>query len=136
MNEIKDYKPLALVFYIDGNWERNALPLDESKREAFKKAIETSKMVELEWITINTFDIKEIRPADKTTDIEKLFYSMSWHKRAFLNQRAKKMSQDPKTNAVEYFTSRPNKEMALQRMQDMVYYFDENLSSNQEQECQ
>lgn len=132
MNEIKDYKPLALVFYIDGNWERNALPLDESKREAFKKAVETSKMVELEWITINTFDIKEIRAADKTSDIEKLFYSMSWHKRAYLNQRAKKMAQDQKTNAVEYFSSWPDQQLALRRMQEMVYYFDENLSSKQE----
>ena len=125
MNELQEYKPLALVFYIDWNGDRNALPLDESKREAFKKAVETSKMVELEWITINTYDIKEIRPADKTSDIEKVFYSLSWHKRAYLNQRAKKMSENTKANAVEYFSSRPEKERAIKRMLDMVEYFDE-----------
>ena len=125
MNEIKDYKPLALVFYIDGNWERNALPLDESKREAFKKAVETSKMVELEWITINTFDIKEIRPADKTTDIEKCFYSMSYHERAYLNQRARRLSENTKRNAVDYFSAMPDKERALKRMRDMVAYLEE-----------
>ena len=48
MDEIKQYRPIALVFYVDGNGNRNALPLEESKRDAFKKAIETSKMVELE----------------------------------------------------------------------------------------
>lgn len=48
MDAIKQYKPIALVFYIDGNGERNALPLDESKRVAFKTAVESSKMVELE----------------------------------------------------------------------------------------
>lgn len=125
MNELKEYKPIALVFYIDWNGDRTALPLDETKRDAFKKAIESSKMVELDWIIINTFDIKEIRPADKLSDIEKVFYSMSWHKRAYLNQRARKMSENPKTNAVEYFTSRPEKERAMKRMLDMVEYFDE-----------
>ena len=78
MDEIKQYKPIALVFYIDGNGERNALPLEESKRLAFKNAVENSKMVELEWITINTFDIKEIRPASSTSESEKFFYSQTW----------------------------------------------------------
>lgn len=136
MWEIKEYKPIALVFYIDGNGNRAALPLDESKREAFKKAIETSKMVELEWITINTFDIKEIRPANALSDIEKLFFSMSWHKRAYLDQRAKKMSGDIKTNAVTYFSAIPDREWALKRMYEMVEYFDENLSNNQDETWQ
>ena len=48
MDEIKQYKPIALVFYVDGNGNRNALPLEEAKRIAFKNAVETSKMVELE----------------------------------------------------------------------------------------
>lgn len=125
MNELKQYKPITLVFYIDWNWERNALPLDDSKREAFKKAVENNKMVELEWTVINTFDIKEIRPAEKLSDIEKIFYSLSYHKRAYLNQRAKRMSQDIRKNAVEYFTERPEKDKAIQRMLDMVEYFDE-----------
>lgn len=125
MNEIKDYKPLALVFYIDWNGDRAALPLDESKREAFKKAVETSKMVELEWITINTFDIKEIRPADKTSDIEKVFYSLSWQKRAYLNKRARVKSGNSKTNAVEYFSEQPEIMKPIERMLAMVEYFDE-----------
>ena len=130
MWEIKEYKPITLVFYIDGNWNRAALPLDESKREAFKKAVESSKMVELEWITINTFDIKEIRPADKLSDIEKLFYSMSWERRAYLNQRARAKSENQRISAVEYFASFPDKQFALKRMYEMVEYFDENLSNN------
>ena len=131
MQELKEYKPIALVFYIDWNGERTALPLDESKREAFKKAVETSKMVELEWVIINTFDIKEIRPADKLSDIEKLFYSMSWHKRVYLNQRARAKSENPRISAVEYFGAFPDKQFALRRMQEMVDYFEETLSSNQ-----
>ena len=125
MNALKEYKPITLVFYIDWNGERNALPLDDSKREAFKKAVENNKMVELEWTVINTFDIKEIRPAEKLSDIEKIFYNLSYQKRAYLNQRAKRLSQDNRANAVEYFTGRPEKERAIQRMLDMVAYFDE-----------
>lgn len=125
MNALKEYKPITLVFYIDWNGERNALPLDDSKREAFKKAVENNKMVELEWIVINTFDIKEIRPADKLSDVEKVFYSLSYHKRAYLNQRAKRMAQDNKMNAVSYFSSISDREFALKRMLDMVAYFDE-----------
>ena len=128
MNEIKQYKPLALVFYIDWNGERSVLPLEESKREAFKKAVESNKMVELDWIVINTFDIKEIRSADKTSDIEKYFYSLPWKKRAFLNLRAKAMSENKKMNAVDYFSWWVNQEKALERMQWMIAYFDkENL---------
>lgn len=129
MGEIKQYKPISLVFYINGNWDRDALPLDEEKREAFKKAVENNKMVELEWITINTFDIKEIRPANKLSDIEKCFYSMSWHKRAFLNKRARVKSDNKYINAVEYFSAFVDEQRALKRMNDMVAYFDEqNLS--------
>lgn len=125
MNTITQYKPIALVFYIDWNWERNALPLDEEKRELFKKAVESQKMVELDWIVINTFDIKEIRPADKTTDIEKCFYSMSYHERAYLNQRARRLSENTKRNAVDYFSAMPDKERAIKRMRDMVAYLEE-----------
>jgi hypothetical protein len=132
MNDIKQYKPLALVFYIDWNWDRNALPLDDSKREAFKKAVETSKMVELEWITINTFDIKEIRPAEKTTEIEKLFYSQSWDIRTWLNWRAKKLAQDQGTDAVEYFTACPDREFALRRLREMIESRLEYLSNKQD----
>lgn len=102
MDEIKQYKPIALVFYVDWNGERNALPLDEEKREAFKKAVETSKMVELEWITINTFDIKEIRPAASTTELEKFFYSQSWMDRSYLNQKTRKLAGE-KVNTLEYW---------------------------------
>ncbi len=129
MNTLKEYKPITLVFYIDWNWDRNALPLDDSKREAFKKAVETHKMVELEWTVINTFDIKEIRPAEKLSEIEKVFYSLSYPKRVYLNERAKRLTQDIKKSAVEYFSGRPERERAIQRMLDMVAYFDEqNLS--------
>ena len=131
MNTLSEYKPLALVFYIDWNGDRTALPLDDSKREAFKKAVETHKMVELEWIVINTFDIKEIRPADKTTDIEKLFYSQSWDVRTWLNWRAKKLAQDQRTDAVEYFTSIPDREFALRRIGEMIKSRLEYLSNNQ-----
>ena len=101
MNELKQYKPLALVFYIDGNGNRNALPLDDSKREQFKSIIENQKMVELEWIVINTFDIKEIRPANKTSEIEKYFYSRDYQERAFISERVRHRVNNPKANVLE-----------------------------------
>ncbi len=120
MWEIKEYKPIALVFYIDGNWNRMALPLDDSKREDFKRVIEASKMVELEWIIINTFDIKEIRPANAITEIEKFYYSQSWKERTFLTQRVRKMSWDNKMWVVEYFNSYPTVEQAIERMKNIL----------------
>jgi hypothetical protein len=128
MNDIKQYKPIALVFYIDWNWDRNALPLDESKREAFKKAIETSKMVELEWITINTFDIKEIRPAQATTELEKYFYSQSWQDRNYINQKTLRMAWQ-KVNTLEY-RSWLWEQKAIERLQRMLEYHHEDLQPN------
>ena len=80
MWEIREYKPLALVFYIDGNGNRNALPLDNSRIQEFKQAIQNQKMVELEGIVINSFDVKEIRPAEKTSELEKYYYSRDYKK--------------------------------------------------------
>ena len=128
MNDIKQYRPIALVFYIDWNWDRNALPLDESKREAFKKAIETSKMVELEWITINTFDIKEIRPAQATTELEKYFYSQSWQDRNYINQKTLRMAWQ-KVNTLEY-RSWLWEQKAIERLQRMLEYHHEDLQPN------
>lgn len=101
MNEIKEYKPLALVFYIDWNWNRSALPLEEDKVPQFKKALEECKMIELEWVVINTFDIKEIRPSQFTTDIEKYFYSRSIAERKYMMDKMKKMARSQKINIIE-----------------------------------
>ena len=130
MNQIKQYKPISLVFYINGNWDRDALPLEDSKRDAFKKAVETSKMVELEGITINTFDIKEIRPANATTELEKFFYSQSWQDRSYLNQRTLKMAGQ-KVNTLEYRLGLWEQQ-AIERLTRMLDTHHENLSNNQD----
>ena len=101
MWEIKEYKPLALVFYIDWNWNRSALPLDEDKVPEFKKALEECKMIELEWVVINTFDIKEIRPSQFTTDVEKYFYSRTIAERKYIADKVKRMAGSQKINVVE-----------------------------------
>jgi hypothetical protein len=101
MWEIKEYKPLALVFYIDWNWNRSALPLDEDKVPQFKKALEECKMIELEWVVINTFDIKEIRPSQFTTDVEKYFYSRTIAERKYIADKVKRMAGSQKMNVVE-----------------------------------
>lgn len=101
--EIKQYKPLALVFYMDWNGNRNALPLDDNQRQAFKETIEQSKMVELDGVVINTYDIKEIRPAHLTTELEKYYYSRTWQERIFLTQRARTQSKDRKIHPIEWF---------------------------------
>ena len=105
--EIKEYKPLALVFYIDWDGNRSALPLDETKIQDFKKALETSKMVELEWVIINTFDIKEIRPSTHTSELEKYFYSKSIEDRAKIKNRALKRTWDKKQNIIEIISQIP-----------------------------
>lgn len=130
MDEIKQYKPIALVFYVDGNGNRNALPLEESKRDAFKKAIESSKMVELEWITINTFDIKEIRPAACTSELEKFYYSRSRAERNYINQRTQKLAGD-KVNTLEYRLWLWEQQ-AIERFEWMLRVYNESLSTNQD----
>jgi len=119
MNDIKQYKPLALVFYIDGNGNRNALPLDDSKREEFKRIIENQKMVELEGIIINTFDIKEIRPADKTSELEKFYYSRTYQERSKIAQRVRNRAGNPKVNVLEWLSELWS-EKAISLMQWMI----------------
>ena len=116
--EIKEYKPLALVFYIDWDGNRSALPLDETKIQDFKKALETSKMVELEWVIINTFDIKEIRPSTHTSELEKYFYSKSIEDRAKIKNRAFKRTWDRKQNVIEIISQIPK---AIERIEQMLY---------------
>lgn len=120
MDAMKQYKPISLVFYEDWNGDRNALPLDESKRDAFIRVIETSKMVELEWVIINTYSIKEIRPAIKTSDIEKFYYSQSPERRAYISERVRRITGNIKANVIEYFTSRGDTQKAIERMMSMV----------------
>lgn len=74
--ELKEYKPLALVYFMNWAGERDALPLDNSKVDEFIKNIETAKMVKLDWTVINTFDIKEIKPYEKVSEIEMIFWSL------------------------------------------------------------
>ena len=126
MNEIKEYRPLALVFYINGKWERDVLPLDEDKREAFKKAIEVNKMVELEWITINVFDIKEIRPASTLTRLENIFYSMPRAERKFITERTKKLAAKDIKDPIEYWSILPF-DKAVDRLESMVRYYHEEV---------
>ena len=119
MWEIKQYKPLALVFYIDGNGNRNALPLDDSKREQFKQIIENQKMVELEWIIINTFDIKEIRPACSTSELEKYYYSRTYQERALISEKVRHRVNNPKANVLEQLSELWN-EKAIRMMESWL----------------
>ena len=119
MNEIKTYRPLALVFYIDWNGNRSALPLDNARVQDFKKAVEEKKMIELEWVTINTYDIKEIRPAELTSEIEKYYYSRSYQERAMISQRVRNRVKDQKVNVLESL-SELGTEKAIDLMQRWI----------------
>lgn len=99
--DLKEYKPLSLVFYIDWDWNRSALPLDEQKINEFKQAVETKKMIEIEWVVINTFDIKEIRPSSHTTELEKYFYSRTIQERALIKKWITRMVWSQKINIIE-----------------------------------
>lgn len=126
MNEIKEYKPLALVFYINGKWERDVLPLDEDKREIFKKAIEERKMVELEWITINVFDIKEIKPASTLSKLENIFYSMPRAERKFIIDRTKKLAAKDIKDPIEYRGNLPY-DKVVDRWENMIDYYHKEI---------
>lgn len=117
--EMREYKPLALVFYIDGNGNRSALPLADEQREAFKKKLEEVKMIELDGVVINTYDIKEIRPAYLTSELEKYYYSRTREERALLSRRAREQSKNQKINALDFFAEFWT-ESAIERMQRIL----------------
>lgn len=98
---LKEYKPIALVFYKDGEGNLTALPLEESKLHDFRKSVETDKMIVLEWIMINTFNIQEIRPDEKLTDLEKYFYSRTSEERAKIKKRMFQRNWNGKTSIIE-----------------------------------
>lgn len=100
--DLKEYKPIALVFYKDGEGNLTALPLEESKLHDFRKTIETAKMVILEGITINTFNIQEIRPDKNLTDLEKYFYSRTPEERAKIKKRMLSRNWNWKTSIIEW----------------------------------
>ena len=116
---MREYKPLALVFYIDGNGNRSALPLADEQREAFKKKLEEVKMIELDGIVINTYDIKEIRPAHLTSELEKYYYSRTREERALLSRRAREQSRNQTLNALDFFAEFWT-ESAIERMQRIL----------------
>ena len=116
---MREYKPLALVFYIDGNGNRSALPLADEQREAFKRKLEEVKMIELDGIVINTYDIKEIRPAHLTSELEKYYYSRTREERALLSRRAREQSRNQKINALDFFAEFWT-ESAIERMQRIL----------------
>jgi hypothetical protein len=87
-------------------------------------------MVELEWITINTFDIKEIRPAACTSELEKFYYSRSRAERNYINQRTQKLAGD-KVNTLEYRLWLWEQQ-AIERFEWMLRVYNENLSTNQD----
>lgn len=99
--ELKEYRPIALVFYKDWEWNLVALPLEESKLDAFREKIETAKMVNLEGITINTFNIQEIRPDKNLTDLEKYYYSRTPEERAKIKKRMFQRNWNGKTSIIE-----------------------------------
>lgn len=104
MNEIRQYKPISLVFYVDGNGNRSALPLEQEKLKWFVESINEKKMVSLKGIILNTYDIKEIRPPSKISEIEKYFYSREFEERAKITQRIKMMTKQTRINPIEELT--------------------------------
>lgn len=73
MQEIKEYKPIALIYYINGAGERDAIPIPNDKVKELQNVIEKSKMIKIEWTVINTFEIKEIKPYERLSEVEMMF---------------------------------------------------------------
>lgn len=130
--DLKEYKPLALVFYIDWNGNRNALPLDEDKVDQFKKALEECKMVELEWVVINTFDIKEIRPSKFTTDTEKYYYSRTIEERKYILDKLRKLSRKLNINVIEEMAWYIDPIPQMERWLKTKFNSDENVKTETE----
>lgn len=86
-NAIKEYKPLALVFYTNWDWESNIATIFDSDYEDFKNELENSKFITIWWRTINCYNVKEIRRDSELTEIQKIYYSQSTWCRRYIDRR-------------------------------------------------
>ena len=89
MNELKEYKPLAIVFYVDESGELDTATIDDKMADKFIEQMEDSKFVTIWDITINTYNIKEIKRANSLSDVEKVYYSQPIGFRDYVLRRLK-----------------------------------------------
>lgn len=93
-NEMKIYKPLAIVFYTDESGLTNSATIEDSMADAFIEQMEDSKFVTIWWITINTFSIKSIKRDSQLTDTEKVYYSQPVWFKDYVMKRLKWLNYD------------------------------------------
>ena len=93
-NEMKLYKPLAIVFYTDESGLMNSATIEDRMADAFIEQMEDSKFVTIWWITINTFNIKSIKRDNQLTDTEKVYYSQSQWFKDYVVKRLKGLNYD------------------------------------------
>lgn len=77
MNELKEYKEVSIVYFIDWNWDAQSYVV--CSEEELKEIIEDyneNAMVKLWWRYINKFNIKEIKRSDCLSEAEKFFYNL------------------------------------------------------------
>lgn len=80
-NEMKVYKPLAVVFYTDESGLTNSATIDDDKYDAFVEQMEKCKFISIWDITINTYNIKSVKKDSQLTDTEKVYYAQpQWFK--------------------------------------------------------
>ena len=65
------------------------------------------------------YDIKEIRPAHLTSELEKYYYSRTREERALISRRAREQSRNQKINALDFFAEFWT-ESAIERMQRIL----------------
>lgn len=115
--ELKEYKPLCIVFFTNGEWERDALTIPEEKKAEFIKHIESAKLVEIEWVVVNTFHINEIRSTEQLTELEKIYYSCDYKLRKEINKTAQRLGSENFLKRCTRFTEEQSINTLLSRIE-------------------
>lgn len=115
--ELKEYKPLAIVFFTNGEWERDVLTIPEEKKAEFIKHIESAKLVEIEWVVVNTFHINEIRSTEQLTELEKIYYSCDYKLRKEINKTAQRLGSENFLKRCTRFTEEQSINTLLSRIE-------------------
>jgi len=109
---IKNYSPIIIVYYKDIDWSIAWLSTSLTNKERLYKAVNNTKVIDVEWVIISSNDVKQIREPE--SDLSELFFTQPRHIRnSLINfywsyQNITKLSINKLQQEIERFNSPKN----------------------------
>jgi len=76
MYQIKKYEPMLIVYYKDIDGKIWTVTTPEKYKDYLKKALETKKFIEIEWIIIKTDLVMKVEKYEPSSDFEKWYLTL------------------------------------------------------------